>query len=265
MELEDFRRSVANFNNSLNKLRANKIDINQPVRKDISIHNFKEKRKEYQVSAYRQHFSDMKSKAASLASLSKQSPSNADIILQISKLIGEASGCFNSNDLDKLSVITGKIADMSLKIKSSPLSQRKSPAQKIEKTLSMEITGIPLDIRSDIEADLDEMDKCFKAGCLRSTVILCGRLLETALHRKYYEATGIDLLEKAPGIGLGKIIAKLEEKSIKLDPGLTQQVHLINNIRIFSVHKKQEPFNPSSAQTQAIMLYTVDILRKLFR
>ena len=128
----------------------------------------------------------------------------------------------------------------------------------------MEIRGIPLDIKADVEADLDELDKCFKAGCLRSAVILCGRLLETALHRKYYESTGVDLLEKSPGIGLGKIIAKLSEKNVKLDPGLTQQIHLINNIRVFSVHKKQESFYPSKAQTQAIMLYTVDALRKIF-
>ena len=263
MELEEFRRSVSNFSNALNKIRAGKIDLNKPISKDLSIHDFKEKKKDYQISTYKKYFSDLKSKAVGLAALARFNSSNSDTILQINKLIGEASGYFNSNELDRLSAVIGSIANLSLRIK-GPAKSTKAPVQKIQKTLSMEVTGIPPDIKADVEADLDELDKCFKAGCHRSTVILCGRLLETALHRKYYESTGIDLLEKSPGIGLGKIIAKLTEKNIKLDPGLTQQVHLINNVRVFSVHKKQEPFNPSSAQTQAIMLYTVDVLRKLF-
>lgn len=265
MELEDFRRSVTNFNNALNKIKTSRIDLNKPVRKDLLIHDFKEKKKDYQISTYRQYFSDLKLKAVGLTTLAKHSISNSDTILQINKLIGEASGFFNSNELDKLSSAITRMADLSLRIKTPVQSLRKAPVQKIEKRLSMEVTGIPLDIKADVEADLDELDKCFKAGCHRSAVILCGRVLETALHRKYFEATGVDLLEKSPGIGLGKIIAKLSDKNIKLDPGLAQQIHLINNVRVFSVHKKQEPFNPSKVQTQAIMLYTVDVLRKIFR
>lgn len=264
MELEDFRRSVTNFNNALNKIRASKIDLDKPVNKGLSIHDFKEKKKDYQISTYKQYFLDLKSKAVGLTNLARYDPSNSSSLLQINKLIGEASGHFNSNEVDKLSAVINRIADLSLRLRAPQQSARK-PIQKIEKRLSMELTGIPADIKADVEADLDELDKCFKAGCFRSAVILCGRLLETALHRKHFEATGIDLLEKSPGIGLGKIIAKLSEKNVKLDPGLTQQVHLINNVRIFSVHKKQEPFNPSRAQTQAIILYTIDVLRKVFR
>ena len=70
--------------------------------------------------------------------------------------------------------------------------------------------------------------------------------------------------EKNPGIGLGKLIAKMQEKGIQLDPGLTQQIHLINNIRIFSVHKKKELFTPSKQQTYAIIHFTLDIVNKLF-
>jgi len=124
---------------------------------------------------------------------------------------------------------------------------------------------IPEEIRSEILADINEIEKCFKFGCYRSAVIICGRILETALHRKYYELTNNDLLEKAPGIGLGKIIAKLDELNIKFDPGLTQQIHLINQMRIFSVHNKKEAFNPSEIQTHAIILYTLDIIEKLFK
>lgn len=125
--------------------------------------------------------------------------------------------------------------------------------------------NIPADIKSEIIADLNEIQKCMDSDCFRSAIILCGRVMETALHRKYFEATGNDLLEKAPGIGLGNLIARLSEKGVNLDPGLTNQIHLINQVRVFSVHTKQDAFIPSKNQTQAIVLYTLDILEKLFK
>jgi hypothetical protein len=126
------------------------------------------------------------------------------------------------------------------------------------------IPSVPKDIIEEIHADIYELEKCYNTNCYRSAVILCGRLIEVCLHRKYFEVTGVDLLEKSPGIGLGKLIAKLTEKGIQLDPGLAQQIHLVNNVRTFSVHKKQRPFNPNHSQTQAIVIYTLDILEKLF-
>jgi len=130
--------------------------------------------------------------------------------------------------------------------------------------LSLLKPKLPSEISSEVLADIRELEKCYNANCLRSSVIICGRILETVLHRKYYEHTGFDILEKNPGIGLGKLIAKMQEKGIQLDPGLTQQIHLINNIRIFSVHKKKELFTPSKQQTYAIIHFTLDIVNKLF-
>lgn len=124
--------------------------------------------------------------------------------------------------------------------------------------------NMPAEIKSEVEADIQEIKKCYDSGCYRSAIVLCGRILETALHRKYYEATGQDILEKNPGIGLGSLIAKLNEKGVQLDPGLAQQIHLVNQVRIFSVHKKQRTFYPSQAQTNAIILFTTDTLEKLF-
>ena len=103
---------------------------------------------------------------------------------------------------------------------------------------------------------------CYLFQQLKQEIILCGRILETALHRKYYDVTGRDLLETSPGIGLGNILAKLKEANIEIDPAVAQQIHLINNVRIFSVHKKNVPFQPS--KEQATMLFTIDILKKLF-
>lgn len=122
-----------------------------------------------------------------------------------------------------------------------------------------------VDIRGEVQADADEVNKCFNAKCYRSSVILCGRILETALHRKYFDVSGTDLLEKSPGIGLGNLIGKISDKGVSLDPGLGNQIHLINQVRIHSVHKKQETFMPSADQTKAIILYTFDIVGRLFK
>ena len=133
-----------------------------------------------------------------------------------------------------------------------------------KETLQLGIPAIPIDVRDDVAADIREIEKTFSSGCYRASTILCGRILETCLHRKYYDATGQDILEKNPGIGLGKLIAKLNEKNVEMDPGLTQQIHLINQVRIFSVHKKKQTFSPSKVQTSAIILYTMDVIGKMF-
>jgi len=143
------------------------------------------------------------------------------------------------------------------------LQDLKSLKLKIKHEKGIEIPKT--NIHDDVNADLIELKKCYNAGCYRSAVVLAGRILEVALHKKYYNVTGKDILEKSPGIGIGKLVAKMCEKGIKLDPGLTQQIHLINQVRIFSVHKKERVFNPSKAQAHAMILYTIDILEKLFK
>jgi hypothetical protein len=72
------------------------------------------------------------------------------------------------------------------------------------------------------------------------------------------------LLEKAPGTGLGNLIAKLADKGVLVDPALTNQIHVINQVRVNSVHVKKDAFRPSKDQAHAMTLYTLDVLKKLF-
>lgn len=141
--------------------------------------------------------------------------------------------------------------------------KRRTPIS--DKPLFSYALTLPKEISAEIKLDLKEVELTFKADCYRSAVILCGRILETSLHRKYYELTGKDILETSPGIGAGKLIAKLKEKNQHFDPGVTEQIHLINQMRISSVHKKQEVFIPTKTQSYAIILFTLDILKKLFK
>ncbi len=61
--------------------------------------------------------------------------------------------------------------------------------------LDVRAPRLPPEIDATITADLDEIRRCFASGCYRSVTILCGRVLEAALHRRYYDVTGIDVLE----------------------------------------------------------------------
>lgn len=133
-----------------------------------------------------------------------------------------------------------------------------------ENTIFTKPDKIPLAIRDNINADFEEMEKCFKNGLYRSAIILCARILEVCLHRKYYDVTGHDVLEKSPGIGLGNLIGKMKDQGIDMDPAIAQQIHLLNQTRIYSVHKKEKAFIPNKNQAHAIILYTVEIVKGLF-
>lgn len=168
-------------------------------------------------------------------------------------------------DLEKLMLIEKEIEDFEKEAAAPPIKRQDPLHSTIQNTnMSIILNNMPEEIHEAMQADADELHKTYNTGCYRSSIILCGRLLETALHRKYFDVTGNDALEKEPNIGLGKLIARMRDKGISLDPALPQQIHFINQVRIFSVHKKHEAFNPSQVQAQATILYTVDVLNRIF-
>jgi hypothetical protein len=163
--------------------------------------------------------------------------------------------------LENIKIIEKNIFNLSEIISKLELNNE----NKINDALIPSNIKVPNAISEEINSDLNEMKKCFSYGLYKSTVILCGRILEVSLHRKYFELTNHDILETQPGIGLGKLVAKLSEKKISFDPGINEQIHLINKIRVQSVHKKHEHFMPSKEQAYATILYTLDIVKKLFK
>ena len=72
-------------------------------------------------------------------------------------------------------------------------------------------------------------------------------------------------METAPGMGLGKLIGKLRDLGINMPPGVNEQIHLINNTRIHSVHEKKDLFRLNREKTHAIILLTFDVLRHIFK
>ncbi|MFH1591180.1 MAG: hypothetical protein ABIC95_04600 [archaeon] len=176
---------------------------------------------------------------------------NEDVVEELSPLVKQVSQLYAGGEKMALLDIATRIRQTVPKIKEA-------------QGFSVSLPRLPLEISAEMMLDVQEIEKCFDAGCYRSVTILCGRILEVALHRKYYDVTGQDILETNPGIGLGKLIAKLREKDFGFDPGITEQIHLINQVRVSSVHKKREPFSPSREQAHAMVLYTMDVLGRLF-
>ncbi|MBW2988779.1 hypothetical protein KY358_00510 [Candidatus Woesearchaeota archaeon] len=246
-----FQKSLTKLQEAVSSAIKGGISLSDKPDKERAIYNFKEKQKAYCLNILRSSIRMVKKDSVEIMQLAKEGSKNQPYALDILSLMPE----LESKDLKKLEDTAEKMA---------LLANRLSfPKDAPEHSFSIP-NNIPEEIRPDASADIAELNRCFSSSCYRSSIILCGRLLETALHRKYYEITGNDLLEKSPGIGLGNIIVKLKEKSIRMDPGLTNQIHLINQARIFSVHKKKEAFYPTMQQTHAAILYTLDILEKLF-
>ena len=249
--MSDFKSSLEKLQSSIHDCIKKGIDITKTIDQEKTIYDFKEKKQDYYIKNFKNNLNLVNSDSLELPQLSKFDIKNQPIVSEILELMPE----LEQKDINVLDKTVKKLILLA--------KQLDFPEKKVEKQFFLK-SNLPKEIESDVKADLSEINKCFNSGAYRSSVILCGRILETVLHRKYYEATKKDLLEKSPGIGLGNIIAKLKDKNVQLDPALTQQVHLINNVRVFSVHKKKQAFCPSKDQTHAIILYTLDILEKLF-
>jgi hypothetical protein len=235
---------------ALDSALKNNVNLSNKIDSDKAILDYKMNQKKYYHERFDKALKSLKDYSFQLHSIKHDDELMQDRMNQIIELVSNLDA-FDVNILQK------QIKKMDLLIPQVKFPTEKDRFVQIPK-------NIPHDIKADVVLDLEEMDKCYENSCYRSCVILCGRVLETVLHRKYFEATGFDILEKNPGIGLGNLIAKLKDKGVLTDPALTNQVHVINQTRIFSVHKKKEPFNPSQPQTQAMILYTMDVIDKLF-
>lgn len=251
MSILILKNSIERLSSSLKNLEKENFEEKQAKN---NLFDYKEKKLEYYLSSIESNLRIIRNTLPKINEYNTYDRNNERYILRSNDLLREIESLSKNKEYSKMRKSLQDLYD-TLNLINEPKTNIFFKKPK----------NIPETIREEVVADINEIEKCFKFGCYRSATIICGRILETVLHRKYYELTNNDLLEKAPGIGLGKLVAKLTEVNIKFDPGLTQQIHLINQMRIFTVHKKKEIFNPSEAQTQAIILYTLDIIEKLFR
>ena len=246
------KNQINSLKNVLENVIVKKIDLTDFNPKKISF-DFKEKQKEYYSKEIDSKLNNLKIGINREIITNPREATNLkkilDIIENISKLL-----------LNKGT--PNLIESVSLLIHTQELVPKKIIPIR---TTEFRLPDLPEEIKKEIKANFEEIQICFENKCYRSVLILCGKLLEISLHRKYFDLTEIDLLEKAPDLGLGKLILRLREKGFEFDPGISQQIHLINQLRVYTVHKKHQVFTPSKAQANACILYTLDILKKIFR
>ena len=253
--IDSLKKNIERLADLLEQSKRETPPESAPIKKGLStkskssaIFDFNKIKQEHRSKLLESQLNNVVAGAMELSKIAHM-PENKSLVGQMQSL---------AMDLD-LKDIDGSISSARQMVSLCPRLTDPTP-----RMTSIKVPPLPDAIKDDVLADIRETEKCMSSGCYRSATILCGRILETALHRKYFDVTGQDALEKNPGIGLGNLIAKLIEKNVSFDPGLTQQIHLINQVRVFSVHKKQEAFNPSKGQAEAIVLYTMDALEKLF-
>ncbi|MBW3011034.1 DUF4145 domain-containing protein [Candidatus Woesearchaeota archaeon] len=216
------------------------------------LYDFSRTKANYYMQTGKSKLNDMKKEIISLSA----DPKDLQKVSQLLQLLERIGELYDQKQVEKIKKLIDQVAENYASLDIKETKQTKFGAN---------LPDFPSDIQNEMKADFEELQKCFDSQCYRASVILCARILEIGLHHLYFAKTNNDLLETSPGIGLGKIVAKLSEKSIDLGPGINEQIHLINKVRVSSVHKKKETFKPSKEQTHAMILYTLDILNKIFQ
>tara|TARA_Y100000310_G_scaffold330571_1_gene402460 strand:- start:617 stop:1384 length:768 start_codon:yes stop_codon:yes gene_type:complete len=252
--MQEFREAVIKFGYAIDTLVKKNLNPLNSLSGEKQLYDFAAKKQQYHIQAYHTAFQQLKNASISLHQYAADHRDQQSTIAQISALLQKIYTAYDEQAFKLVQSTFNSLQELTESI----------PEEKQNEALTLNPDIIPKDIKSDIEADISEMQRCFTHECFRSCIILCGRVLETVLHRKYYEVTNNDLLEKSPGIGLGNLIAKLRDKEVSLPPGIANQIHLINQARISSVHKQQEAFYPTKAQTEAVILLTIDTASQLF-
>jgi len=246
MRLKNFKRSLEKLDAAIMRAEKEGIDLNAKG----NVSDFRKQKEEQRRTELRAALKDTLMFRWSPEEYEDESDSTINEIREICEKLGAAIEKNRMEEAKSLIKSAGEKARLLRELKNAGIEIKLRP--------------IPQEISEDIHSDFNEIKVCYDAGAYRSVTILCGRILETALHRKYFELTQNDLLETAPGLGLGKMVAKLSELNVELGPGISEQIHLINKVRVSSVHKKAAIVYPSKEQAHAMALYTVDVLNRLF-
>jgi hypothetical protein len=132
-----------------------------------------------------------------------------------------------------------------------------------ELELGIDLELIPFEIRTDIAADIDEIKKCYSSGAYRAAIVFCGRMLEIALARKYFEKTHVDPIKQK--WTLGRLINESKKKIGIFQPGLDSLCETINKVRIPSIHRVREGiYLPTPQDVVGVFHLVQSVLQKLW-
>ena len=130
---------------------------------------------------------------------------------------------------------------------------------------------VPSQVRKEVNADFQEVSKCYSAQAYRAGIIFCARIVETILQRKYYDkrrGQGLrpDQIEsELAGLTLGRTIEKCRQQGLVGDiPGLKEYSAMVNALRIPSVHVTKPLFGPGPEAVKGIISLTLELIKTLY-
>src|SRR3989344_1180525 len=160
-----FIKSLKDFQSVIKTIKSKKISFNKKTSENL--YAFKEKEHDYYINIYNQNYEALIKNSSELNSLIDIDKSNQQHILKINALLSDINESNKKNDIKKIEEALNGIIEAYI--------QLKLPEEELH--FSIDIKNIPLQIRADFRADMEELDKCFISGCYRSAIMLCGRLL----------------------------------------------------------------------------------------
>jgi hypothetical protein len=123
-------------------------------------------------------------------------------------------------------------------------------------------TSTPQEIREETKLDFEEMKICYNEGAFRSAIMMCGRVMELLLAKRYFDSTTVDPIEqKWP---LGVLIKKCYEHNVITEPAVGDMCNFINHFRIGSVHSLHTIQRPIQEETKSVIEFTIGLLKRLY-
>lgn len=132
---------------------------------------------------------------------------------------------------------------------------------------------IPIEVRSEVAADFEEIRRCYSNQAYRASIAFCGRILETILGRRYYEqktrlspqTTPKTIEQEVEGLTLGQIIDRCRQIGLLASsPDLDLYAGMINEVRILSIHHKGRKYIPGPEAVKGTINFASEIIRELY-
>jgi len=123
----------------------------------------------------------------------------------------------------------------------------------------MQQNDVFIDLKSEIIGDISELIMVLEAGCYRSAIGMCGRILESVL-KCYLTMKSISYSDD---MMIGKLLTLIKESGKYLEPTLKNCINIINGHRIVSVHQKDKVPIPSRDNCFTVAYSLLDTIRRL--
>jgi len=200
-----------------------------------------------------------------------------DALSEIKKLLLAARRCAASDEeFSRVEMMQAVVRDLAgnVRIPKEHVAQRVAALRRLcmqlrpagerpPSSFALDTSGVPPEIREEMLADIQELEVCAEHGANRSALFLCGRILELALGRKFWEETQVDPVVRE--WTLGKLITECEARGIlKGLPKLFSLAKIIKDCRNPSVHVTARVYRPTPGEVGGLSQVAASVVQRLY-